>query len=799
MKNFTIVKQLACLMLLLVGAVISNAQTNAMVLKIASPAGASGTYGLLRSSFGNQDVNEELGKSIILATPAEGCTPITNSLTGSIAFVDRGNCEFTEKVQSAQNAGAIVVMICNNDGDLIAPGPGTINDGSKITVKSFMMEKSDCERIKVALAAGAVSADLVVRQCEPVPPANAIWGADFDGGLNGWNIDTEEGKGWGWTADGDCIASFMPNPCNMNTPTICNGAVAINSNELDVSGACQATCPSSVFSPNIDLSTFDVKGLTLQFNQSIREFGSTYYIVTSYDDGATWPDSIELNRDVFSNDAYNGNMLVKVGLCNVPLDAKTIRLQFFIQANYYFWGIDDVFLINEPAFGDPQTNNNFWATAPALRTPVSQATSFPLLSDIRNNGCADSPNTVLTAKVFSVAANGAQGAELATQSFNYGTVRPIEPDSFLENRVFDNLYNEPTTIGRYRINYTIASDNNKLKNNDTRTSDFFMTENIFSNGQTEKEFGRAYLGRWNNGVNGAFVGANTNFWSIGTGYHYPKGSQCLLKEFRFGVDTITATGVYSASITCDVFKIINNDTDAANLVGTERVLVGKGISPDDGSDELFIDNTTPNRRRSRFLLTNLDGSNEGRLRLEDNATYVFVLNIRSFSGTNYFPVLGYNPNSSNTQLRWGYTEATNLGYGLKGINYNVGTVVSRGATDTDIPAERSLATNFFKRLYSEVLGDFTTNTEDQLEETALSVYPNPAANEVFVDLNLNKVSKNVKVELFDVTGKKAISQSFENVRTESLKISLASINTGVYVAKITTDEGFITKKVLVTK
>lgn len=795
MKNFTMVKQLACFVLLVGGALNMSAQTNAMVLKIASPAGAAGTYGLLRSSFGDQNTDELIAKEIKLTDPAEGCTTLANSLTGSIAFVDRGNCEFAQKVQNAQDAGAIAVMICNNDGDLIAPGPGVINDGSKITIKSFMMEKGDCDRIKVALAAGAVSGDLVVRQCEPVPPANAIWGSDFDGGLQGWSINTEEGKGWGWTADGDCVASFMPNPCNMNTPTICNGAVAINSNALDVSGACQAVCPSSIFSPTIDLTNVNLQGLTLQFNQSIREFQSVYYVIAAYD-GGDFLDTIELNRDVFSNDAYNANMLVKVGLCNIPLSAKSIKIQFYIEANYYFWGIDDVFLINEPAYGDPQTNNNFWATAPALKTPVSQATSFPLLSDIRNNGCVESPNTVLTAKVFDVSSAGAQGSELYSQSFNYGTIKPIEPDSILENRVFADLYQEPSTVGRYRINYTINSDNNKLKNNDTRTSDFFMTDNIFSNGLTEKEFGRAYLGRWISGVNPAFIGANINYWSIGTGYYFPKGSGYAGKEFRFGVDTIASQGTYSASITCDVFKILNNDDDAANLVASERVLVGKGINPEDESDEMFIDNTTPNRRRSKFLLRDLDGNE---LKFEDNTAYVFVLNVRAFSGTAYFPFIGYNPNSSNATLRWGYTEATNLGYNALGINYNVGTVVSRGATDTDVPAERSLATNFFRRLYSEVSIDKANSVEDQLAEDALSIHPNPATNEIYVDLNLSKVSKNVNVDLIDLTGKKVSSHSFANVRTESLKVNIATINTGVYVAKITTDEGFITKKVMVTK
>jgi hypothetical protein len=789
MKNFTIVKSFALLIVLCLSSFAAQAQTNAMVFKIASPAAAAGTYGLLRSSFGDQGVDEIKATAIKLTDPAKGCTPLANSMTGSFAFVDRGDCEFAEKVQSAQNAGAVAVIICNNENELIAPGPGVINTGASITVKSFMMDKGDCDKIKVSLAAGAVNGDLVVRQCEPVPPANAIYSEDFDGGLNGWTINTEDGKGWGWTADGDCQASFMPSPCNMNTPTICNGAVAINSNALDVSGACQATCPSSLFSPNIDLSNVTITALNLQFSQSIREFNSTYFVITSYDNGATYPDTFAINNDIFSNDNYTDNQLVRVGLCGIDPSIKQIKFQILINANYYFWGIDDVFLVNE-AYADPQANNNFWAVAPSLKTPRSQATEVPLLSDVRNNGAVPSPNTVLTAKVNKVTGTGALGAQVYTQDLSYGTLQECEQ---IENVNFATKYQEPSEAGRYRLTYTINSDNNKVRSNDARSSDFFMTDNIFSNGLTEAEFGRAYLRDFIGGVNPAFIGANVNFWSLGTNYYFPKGSVARIKEFRFGVDTTVAFGAYSAQLTCSVYKILNNDTDAANITSDERVLVGKGFAPD-GAEELFVDNTTAGRRRSSFNITDLNG---GELILEDNTGYLFMVDVRQFSGTKYFPFLSFNPNSSNNTLRWSYTEATNLAFTQEGINRYFGTVVSRGATDTDVPAERSLATNFFKRMYSQVVVDDITGTKDPLAETALNIHPNPATTDLFVDLNLAQISKTVKVEMFDIAGKKVISQSFQNARTEALKINVASLNTGMYVTKITTDEGFITKKVMI--
>src|SRR5690606_20587622 len=49
-----------------------------------------------------------------LAAPSDACNPLTNDVTGKIALVDRGTCEFTEKVRNAEQAGAIGVLVVKN-------------------------------------------------------------------------------------------------------------------------------------------------------------------------------------------------------------------------------------------------------------------------------------------------------------------------------------------------------------------------------------------------------------------------------------------------------------------------------------------------------------------------------------------------------------------------------------------------------------------------------------------------------------------------------------------------------------
>jgi len=75
-----------------------------------------------------------------------GCNPYpSGSLTGKIAMIDRGTCTFVLKVQNAQDAGAIGVIIVQT----IAGPPSPMGGFSgTITIPAMMISNADAVPIK---------------------------------------------------------------------------------------------------------------------------------------------------------------------------------------------------------------------------------------------------------------------------------------------------------------------------------------------------------------------------------------------------------------------------------------------------------------------------------------------------------------------------------------------------------------------------------------------------------------------------------------------------------------------------
>lgn len=91
----------------------------------------------------------------------DGCEAATNgaALAGKIAIIDRGACNFTQKVKNAQDVGAIAVIVANNkDGDATITMGG---DDETITIPSMMVSQNEGAAIYALIdASETVSIDM---------------------------------------------------------------------------------------------------------------------------------------------------------------------------------------------------------------------------------------------------------------------------------------------------------------------------------------------------------------------------------------------------------------------------------------------------------------------------------------------------------------------------------------------------------------------------------------------------------------------------------------------------------------
>ena len=116
--------------------------------EVTSPASIAGLYSTSSANFG--PTTGTYSGELVEAIPALACTSITNGadIDGNIALIDRGDCTFVSKVNEAQDAGAIAVIVCNN------VAGGTITMGGTdpgITIPSMMLSLADCNTIKAEM------------------------------------------------------------------------------------------------------------------------------------------------------------------------------------------------------------------------------------------------------------------------------------------------------------------------------------------------------------------------------------------------------------------------------------------------------------------------------------------------------------------------------------------------------------------------------------------------------------------------------------------------------------------------
>ena len=133
-------------------------------LEVNSPGSIAGEYKITLSTAFGGNLSSAVTADVVLADDgtdpnSDACTDLVNgaAINGKIALIKRGSCQFDEKAKRAQDAGAIaVIIINNNDGEPIDMG----GDDTSITIPAVMCTQSAGNEIINALGAGAVNVTL---------------------------------------------------------------------------------------------------------------------------------------------------------------------------------------------------------------------------------------------------------------------------------------------------------------------------------------------------------------------------------------------------------------------------------------------------------------------------------------------------------------------------------------------------------------------------------------------------------------------------------------------------------------
>jgi len=749
------------------------------VLTVTAPAAVAGDYAAEMATFGRNfcTLSGELIQAKDAANGTLGCTaaPIVTDLTGKIAVIDRGTCNFSEKVLNAQKKGAIAVIVINNTATApvifsMATGVGA----DQVTIPSFMVSLATGNKIKPLLTS-AVKVTIKSNTPDFVDPNLVVWGknakeGDFDGGLNGWKSNTISCSGkpntataWSWIP-----ANAFPSPCIVASPgqlvffspTRCNGAMIMNAATLDLGsltacvseigkGPCPAPHSGELISPTIKVT----KGtpMNVSFYQSLTHFqGSEYFVEWSKDGGKTWA-SIQINEE-FETYEDNEDPYKSVRLIGSET-ADSIKIKFRYDGDFYHWAIDDVKLVKREANNLALTS--FYALSPNQQQPAAQAETIPYAVGVENIGAKAQTNM----KLYITAFDSTSNARIFRDS--------VTSTSIVSNQIDTAIFAPkflPNRKGTYVMIYQAAADSADYDRFDNREGFFFrVTDTTFA-----KELGATLVTEpdprnWD--VNEPHSAA------YGNSFYVVKGKGNYLRSVSFGVNN----GADLAGISLLVSLYTWDDRNQnAQVEAIERKLIADNFYDIKGTET-----------GARLITVPFPEQGEPAVQLADTTTYLVM--IEYFTGDDTDLELLMNDDyDRRPMLLTGFAVDKPRYASFTALDSDLGTV-------TYSPTGYGLENVYVVRMNVGPL-KITSDRDVPSISNEFAISPNPAREDIYLQLALNKVSKQANVRIMDMAGRQIMEKVYTNVKRDQFQISVDGLPAGTYLMQVTTENGTGTKK-----
>lgn len=585
------------------------------------------------------------------------------------------------------------------------------------------------------------------------------------------------GAYWWWTPNGNVGAGALVGPTvAITSPTASNGAMVMNADYM-TTGGLPGGVPSGpppypqytseLISPVIDLSAVDF-GVSVRFHQLVRILnvssdapgtGLRTSIAYSIDGGATWSTPINANTGL----AVNAAPLNVERVFTLPgvQGQSNVRIKFTWSADFYYWAIDDIALIEQPRY-DMRVNDDFFSIMPNFATPVSQLDEYLFGADIENLGGRTATNVQLNLQI----SNAATSDVVYDDTMDYGNV---PAGVRVENYIFPaRLAGSALGIGAYTGRYEISLDSTDLfPANNVIEWNFVVTDSLFA-----KEGARTRT----------IAPAAEPSFTYGNIFYVPNGDGLYARYVSFGVGATTT--LVGRSITTLLYRW-EGDTNDNNLADPAEY----------GGGPIAFNSYEFTGTEASGIVTIPIDLDENPIPLEDGIHYIMAVQyitddavsffiggngVLNYGATNYFTdslnverfhtalVVGANSNPAFSTVAFGY-----------GITPQIRMSIGDNP-DLSGPAF------------------ITSSTNEVVEANFLEVFPNPASEVVNLRLNLEG-TQDVHLMLFDSQGRTVAQRKFENVSREIISLPVHSLPAGTYYVRLSTPNGANVRPIIINR
>ncbi|MDZ7877637.1 MAG: T9SS type A sorting domain-containing protein [Saprospiraceae bacterium] len=623
-------------------------------------------------------------------------------------------------------------------------------------------------------------------------------GAAPAAGFTGWvtrgltvsGTANKDSARWVWRRDASASGGqYYGGFTFLASPSRLNGAAVFNSDFLDLTGT---TSPHSgeLVSPKMDLT--GKSGFVVQFNQLYRNFQSQTLVSYSKDDGATWSAPIDMNSDIGVNtvtpdpaDKTQTNVTIKRVKLAGSVGSATFRIKFTFTGNYYFMIMDDVKIIDVPY--DLQMTT-FYAVPHNSYTPKEQGEPTYFLADIKNAGREAMKNVKLSVNVWRAADNV---NVFNTESTQYPT--SVVPDTTVENRLLPKSLNISTlNVGAYYGSYRVSGDSSRadaIPGNDSVRFTFVVSDttaalSVIPAGTTlRSNYTKENANLLQSGNAASYWEAGeAKTWRVGNVYRINKGKGKSLSSIVARLNPFLVAG---KSLLGAIYEWNDANNDKA-IQPTERNLVAFGEVP--------IAATVANANAWwTFKLQDLNTNKD--FEAKDSTTYLAVIEIDPAVSNTVLPTIVFNNvfNYGPSGATWFVADSLNIRPPYSIILGKTATTDWQlgGYTGVNyVPCVRLNVTSFMPTDIKTILSD----------DNKVTIYPNPSNGTDMLMADVELVEKSeALVSIMTMDGKHVSESVVDAMQKTQVQIDVSEYAAGMYIFKITTAKGIMTKRFVVAK